>query len=484
MTALRAVYRLDLGAGTDVAALRGRLAYLVDLGISHLSLSSAAAEARVGATGGDAVDRTAAWAVLGGDAGLQALAAAARGHGIGLVYSDADPERVQRILRTEGGTVRYPGPVAMAVGRGPGADVQALFVDPAGAEPLGRLWAELAPDDGSPLVAGSPPAGSGRRSATGAGGDRAPFSLPVPAFHAACARRWPQGLQCDSPRDAWPSGDVSARLGFLSCIGDEWAGAVRRWRIDNAGLRVRPGAPTPREELLVYQTLVGAWPIGIDRLAAHLVAVLREAGQTTSPEHPDEQHEQAVVAFALALMEHGPFRYGFDGWAARVAEVGARQALGQTLLRLTCPGVPELRAGDETLSLTLTGADEQRQVAWDDLAQALAALRAGAAPTRERAKLHLVWRALALRAACPEAFAGAYTPVAAGDGVCAFLRGDDVLVAVAVRESVSGAEGWALPASAAGAWRDELSGAEHELPDHASLASVLGPDGRALLRRA
>jgi hypothetical protein len=67
--------------------------------------------------------------------------------------------------------------------------------------------------------------------------------------------------------------------------------------------------------------------------------------------------------------------------------------------------------------------------------------------------------------------------------VCAFLRGDDVLVAVTLREGVTGSHGWAPPPSVSGVWLDVLTGAEHELPDHASLTAVLGPDGRALLRR-
>jgi (1->4)-alpha-D-glucan 1-alpha-D-glucosylmutase len=82
----------------------------------------------------------------------------------------------------------------------------------------------------------------------------------------------------------------------------------------------------------------------------------------------------------------------------------------------------------------------------------------------------------------PEAFDGGYAPVPAGDDVCAFLRGDDVLVAVALRERWR-APAWSLPAAAEGTWRDVLTGAEFELPAHASAAGVLGPEGRAVLER-
>ena len=317
------------------------------------------------------------------------------------------------------------------------------------------------------------------------GGDPGRFGLSVAAFHAANrerSERFGQTLLTTTTHDTKCSGDVRARLGALAGLGEEWAGAVRRWHQDNAVLR-DGDAPTPTEELLIYQTLIGAWPIEMDRLEPYLIKALREAKQGTSWVDPDEGHEQAVIGFARALLDHGPFRYGFDGWAARVADVGARAALGQTLLKLTAPGVPDIYQGDETWFLALVDPDNRREVDWDARASALAQLREGGAGSPETAKLHLVWRALRLRRELPHAFAGAYTPIDAGEGVCAFLRGDDVLVAVTVRDTVTGSGGWALPPAAAGPWHDVLCGTEHELPGHASLASVLGPEGRALLRR-
>jgi (1->4)-alpha-D-glucan 1-alpha-D-glucosylmutase len=317
------------------------------------------------------------------------------------------------------------------------------------------------------------------------GGDPGRFGLAVDEFHAGNlerARRYPRTLLATSTHDTKRSGDVRARLGVLAGLGEEWAGAVRRWHTDNAGLR-EGDVPTPVEELLVYQTLIGAWPIGMDRLEPYLIKALREAKQGTSWVDVDEAHEGAVLGFARRLLDHGPFRYGFDGWAARVADAGARAALGQTLLKLTVPGIPDVYQGDETWFLALVDPDNRREVDWDARQDALAALRGGDVPSRERAKLHLVWRALELRRELPAAFTGSYTPIPAGEGVCAFLRGDEVLVAVALRDEVTGADGWALPPAAEGTWQSVLDGAEFELPDRAGLASVLGPDGRALLRR-
>jgi (1->4)-alpha-D-glucan 1-alpha-D-glucosylmutase len=314
------------------------------------------------------------------------------------------------------------------------------------------------------------------------GGDPSHFGISVDAFHEGNAKRPTYNLLVSSTHDTKRSGDVRARLCALTAIPDEWAGAVRSWFDVNAPLKTET-APTPAEELLIYQTLVGAWPIEADRLEDYLEKALREAKVSSNWIEPDLEHEAAVKRFAVDLLDHGPFRYGFDAVAARVAELGARVALAQTLLKLTVPGLPDVYQGDELWAFSLVDPDNRRPVDWEGRREALAALRDGAPPTADTAKLHVVSAALDLRRRRPEAFTGDYTPVPAGDDVVAFLRGGDVLVAVAVRDGATGAGGWTLPAAAAGRWRDVLSGAEFDLPDGGTLGGVLGPDGRALLER-
>jgi (1->4)-alpha-D-glucan 1-alpha-D-glucosylmutase len=314
------------------------------------------------------------------------------------------------------------------------------------------------------------------------GGDPSRFGISVQDFHRANAERRPRGLLVSTTHDTKRSGDVRARLCGLSAMADEWAGAVRSWSEVNAELR-EGGAPTPAEELLIYQTLAGAWPIEPERLEAYLEKALREAKVSSNWIEPDEAHERAVKRFAVALLDHGPFRYGFDAVLAHVTELGERIALAQTLLKLTVPGLPDVYQGDELWSLSLVDPDNRRPVDWALRREALDALIAGAQPTRETVKLHLIFKALELRRRRPAAFAGDYVPIPAGEGVCAFERGREVLVAVTVRDAATGAEGWELPARAAGRWRDVLTGEEYELPDGATLAGILGPDGRALLER-
>ncbi len=317
------------------------------------------------------------------------------------------------------------------------------------------------------------------------GGDPGRFGIDIDTFHAGNMKRLPLNLLVSTTHDTKRSGDVRARLCALTAIPDEWAGAVRSWFDVNAPLRdATLGAPTPAEELLIYQTLVGTWPIDAERLESYVVKALREAKLSSNWITPDLAHEAAVTRFAVDLLDHGPFRYGFDTVAARVAELGARVALAQTLLKLTVPGLPDVYQGDELWALSLVDPDNRRPVDWDARRAALAALREGAPPTADTIKLHLVAAALDLRRRRPEPFAdNNYITVSAGDDVVAFLRGADVLVTVAIRDGATGVAGWELPPAAAGRWRDVLTAEEHELPDGATLAGILGPTGRALLER-
>ncbi len=209
---------------------------------------------------------------------------------------------------------------------------------------------------------------------------------------------------------------------------------------------------------------------------------MREAKRTTNWIEPDEAHEAAVRAFCRALYGHEAFLADFEPFADAVARAGERAALGQLLLKLTVPGLPDIYNGDELRSLSLVDPDNRRPVDWEARRKALAALAEGAEPDRETLKLHVIRRALALRARRPEAFAGAYTPIDGGDAVCAFARGEgEVLVVVPVR----GSHGTTLklPGELAGAWRDVLTGALRELSRRTQVSELTSPHGLALLER-
>jgi (1->4)-alpha-D-glucan 1-alpha-D-glucosylmutase len=264
------------------------------------------------------------------------------------------------------------------------------------------------------------------------GGDPGRFDLEIDDFHAGNlerARRFPRQLLTTQTHDTKRSGDVRARISALTWLATEWRQHVLDWRRVNAPLR-RNEAPDPTEEYLIYQTLVGAWPLPPDRLVEYLEKALREAKVNTNWIEPNEPWEHGVAAFARALYDHRPFLDLFQAFAARVACLGDRIALAQTLLKLTCPGVPDIYQGDELLSLSLVDPDNRRPVDWELRRRLLAEVAGGAAPRPETAKLHLIWATLALRTRRREAFEGGYEPLDAGEGLCAFTRGDEVLVAV------------------------------------------------------
>jgi (1->4)-alpha-D-glucan 1-alpha-D-glucosylmutase len=306
------------------------------------------------------------------------------------------------------------------------------------------------------------------------GGDPARFGLSVEAFHAASAARaarFPRGLLVTQTHDTKRSGDVRARIGALSTMADEWAALAARW-VGEAD------APDKHCAHLALQTLVGCWPIEPERLERYVEKALREAKLRTSWVAPDAAYEAHARRFARAVAQRPPD--GFLAFAARVAHEGRRAALGQLLLKLTCPGVPDVYQGDELEALSLVDPDNRRPVDWQARRDALARLRAGAPPGDygER-KLDLIRRALALRARRPAAFAGAYQRVEAGPGVCAYLRGGEVLAVVPVRD-FDGAQ-LAVP----GRWRSVLGEGETvELGVGVPVAALTGSWPVALFERA
>jgi (1->4)-alpha-D-glucan 1-alpha-D-glucosylmutase len=319
------------------------------------------------------------------------------------------------------------------------------------------------------------------------GGNPARFGLAVDEFHAANqerARRFPRGLLVTQTHDTKRSGDARARIGALASMADEWCVRVARWRQMTASLRREGAGPDAVEEYLVYQTLVGVWPVEAERLDAYLEKALREAKRNTNWVEQNHEWEEQVKAFARALVAHEPFLEDFGAFMARVVAEGERGALGQLLLKLTCPGVPDIFQGDELWRLSLVDPDNRRTVDWEERRAALARVHSGQAPSVADVKMFFIVRALALRQRRPRAFEGAYVPLAAGPAVCAYLRGDsEVLVVVPVRDPRGAVI--ALPPGASGTWRDVLSGGTLELGGETTLDELGGGCyGLWLLERA
>ncbi|TMD12684.1 MAG: malto-oligosyltrehalose synthase [Chloroflexi bacterium] len=305
------------------------------------------------------------------------------------------------------------------------------------------------------------------------GGDPGRFGVSVDEYHRTNAQTqqgWPATMVASSTHDTKRSEDVRARLALLSEIPSLWAEAVRRWMKGNARHRRGP-FPDRNIEYLLYQTLVGAHPIGEERLRAYMEKAAREAKCHTSWIEPDREYEQALRTFVEALCRDRDFQEQLAAFVEPLVEPGWRNSLGIKLLTLTAPGVPDVYQGTELWSLALVDPDNRRPVDFEERRRLLAVLetlspeaimaRAG----EGLPKLLVVARALGLRRQRPASFgrAGGYEPLwADGDdagSVVAFARGDDVITVVP-RLNLGlrgGFRGTALTLPP-GEWRNVLSG--------------------------
>jgi (1->4)-alpha-D-glucan 1-alpha-D-glucosylmutase len=263
-------------------------------------------------------------------------------------------------------------------------------------------------------------------------------------------------------------------------MASEWAEQVARWLELTEPLR-SDGAPDDAERYFVFQTLAGSWPIESERLGDYMEKALREAKRNTSWVEQSTDYEQAVRRFCAGLYSHQGFRREFEPFARRVATAGDRAGLGQLVLKLTAPGVPDIYQGDELPYRALVDPDNRRPVDWGWRQAMLGRVMGGSPPVPETLKLFTILRLLGLRARRPDAFrSGGYRALDAGEGGCAFLRGDEVLVAVSLPRE--GAEEPTLEVPA-GRWRDVLRGEESSISGRRPLSRLLGETGIGVFER-
>ena len=276
------------------------------------------------------------------------------------------------------------------------------------------------------------------------GGDPSKFGTSVEQFHEAAAaahERWPLGMLATATHDTKRGEDVRARLAVLSESPGEWATAVRRWSAMAQQHRMRDW-PDRNTEYLLYQTLVGAWPLTAQRLTAYMEKATREAKVHTSWTAPNEEYDVALKRFIEACLADEALMADVQALVERLVTPGRVNSLAQTLVKLTAPGVPDIYQGTELWSLDLVDPDNRRPVDYDERRRALAELDAlTPAEIWHRAdeglpKLWVVRQALALRHRHPDAFgrAGAYAPLFAegtlAGHVVAFRRGGGVVAVV------------------------------------------------------
>jgi (1->4)-alpha-D-glucan 1-alpha-D-glucosylmutase len=329
------------------------------------------------------------------------------------------------------------------------------------------------------------------------GGDPSRFGTDPERLHevlAARQRDWPSAMSASSTHDTKRSEDVRARISLLSEIPGDFATVVGRWASTNERHRT-PQAdgsrwPDRNLEWLLYQTLVGAWPLTVERVLAYAEKATREAKVHTSWTDPDPAYDDAVRRFIEGALADDAFVAELEAFVTPLVPPGRTNALAAQLLKLTAPGVPDLYQGSEVWDLSLVDPDNRRPVDFAERSRLLAALEHSTLEAIDGgadeglAKLHVTRTALDARRRLPEAFgagpSGRYealgaTGQAAGH-VVAFVRGGRM--ATVVPRLVMGLAhrgGWGdttveLPR---GRWRNQLSGEAFD-GGAVSLGALLG----------
>ncbi|HEY3926830.1 MAG TPA: malto-oligosyltrehalose synthase [Candidatus Koribacter sp.] len=287
------------------------------------------------------------------------------------------------------------------------------------------------------------------------GGSPETFGTSLDQFHRANAARagtWSASMLSTSTHDTKRSEDVRARLNVLSEMPRQWSTEVMRFRRVNRGKKQQLSdgrtAPDANEEYLLYQTLLGAWPLeGIEtcdqrdefvaRVQAYMTKAIHEAKVNLSWVNQNPEYTEALQNFVADILEPGiPRRPNqFLGFLYEILEpvqfFGAINSLSQLLIKLTAPGVPDIYQGQELFDFSLVDPDNRRPVNFDLRRTALHRLKR----TTEsgslialcqdllqnwhdgRIKLYATMQALGLRRQQREIFMeGSYVPLsAAGD---------------------------------------------------------------------
>jgi (1->4)-alpha-D-glucan 1-alpha-D-glucosylmutase len=275
------------------------------------------------------------------------------------------------------------------------------------------------------------------------GGGPAQWGCSTSQFHAWCREAQatrPYSMLATSTHDTKRSEDVRARLLVLGEVAKLWADTSKHWYQLNT--RHRGARVDANTEYLYYQTLVGAWPIDVERVTAYMEKAAREAKLHTDWARIDETYETDLRTFISRTMADRLFQHAVEVFVRRLIFPGRINSLAQILIKLTAPGIPDIYQGCELWDLSLVDPDNRRQVDYEKRAKLLAELdNLDAVAIMERMdeglpKLWLITKTLEVRRAHPEWFGAqaAYEELEA-DGeyaahVVVFMRGGSIITLV------------------------------------------------------
>jgi len=310
------------------------------------------------------------------------------------------------------------------------------------------------------------------------GGDPGRFGTRPEHFHdhfQQMARDWPATMVASTTHDTKRSEDARLRIAVLSQMPERWAEAVQAWSGIADEHRDKADTPSRDDQYLLFQTLVGTWPIDTQRLQAYMLKAAREAKQRTSWIDQDAEYEAALADLVDKLTGDPRLVASLERFLADLLPAARMASLAQTLIKLTVPGVPDIYQGCELWDESLVDPDNRRPVDYDQRRKLLSKLdglpvdKIVARMDEGLPKLWVTRQALAARAGYRDCFGpgGTYTPVhiegSRPDAAIAYRRGERAVV-VAPRRTVdtevwSGQTTVVLPP---GRWADMMSGRAFE----------------------
>ena len=287
------------------------------------------------------------------------------------------------------------------------------------------------------------------------GGDPSLPGVSVREFHDYCERMqatFPRTMVTLSTHDTKRSDDVRARLAVLSEDPKWFQDALKRWSRTNRIFRTN-GFPDANTEYFYYQTLIGAWPLSMERALAYMEKAVREAKSQTSWTSNNQEFEDALRKFIRCTLEYEPFLNELERFVAKIRPAGRVNSLAQTLLKHTVPGIPDTYQGSELWDLSLVDPDNRRPVDYGLRRRLLAQIRNSSIneiwerDDEGSAKMWTIHRALSVRRAHASSFGehGGYFPLydegAESQNFLGFRRGEDVITMV-TRLPMTMKRGW------------------------------------------
>src|SRR5690606_6510558 len=184
------------------------------------------------------------------------------------------------------------------------------------------------------------------------------------------ADRWPGTMLSTATHDTKRGEDTRLRIAAISEVTHEWSMLVRGW-IQGHEAYKSGGAPDDNTRYFLYQSIVGAWPAGPERMSAYMLKAVREAKAYTSWLQPNEAYERALQAYLDALYANEAFLQQCQAFAHRLDDIARISSLSQVLLKLTAPGIPDFYQGTELWDYSLVDPDNRRPVDFEKRARLL-----------------------------------------------------------------------------------------------------------------